>query len=908
MKTRFAAIMLLLLFTTSCQSVKEKGLPSPAAEGENLKIKEWEEYMNLIEEEENTPVNTVVRLTEAYLEAMEVKYKKEMDEYGERLALYNKRSLKKAPEEPVQDYTPIISRFKPLLPKHRYGEGADAIRYLLGYALSEQGERGEAAAVFEDLIRNYPDSRYMSEASFRAGELYFETGRMENAANAYSTVLNNPKSVFYDKALYKLGWAYYKLDAFKKAAGQFISLVDLRRESAQGTGGLAEEGISSIIMSLSSIDTNEAIEYLKSKGDKDYTPLVLLRLGDMLMGETRYDGAMTAYQYLTQAFPENEDIPFVYERMAEIHDRAGDEDAGLERRWEMVVEFNPTTTWYRKNYPSGSENVDSLISKTLISVSKRYHYMGKKEADLKYLERSIEGYRIFSASFPALPALAEVNLLLAEALFDAKRYPDAAREYENAAAFYKEGAERGEIAHSAFLAHEVTFYQSPEKREEPIKSLERLLETYGSDLIASGRFEKVIYRMADMYSQTGAFDKARESLIPLLKDKDVIPAYKRIAELYIMEGNLEGAEEVYRELVEGSNDPAFREALAQLRYSMAEEHLKEGRNKEAAIKFNQSFAAFPGFKTGEVALIKLGHIYLQDKEMDNLEETVRRLVKEYPGSDGAMPLLVEAGQTIEKEEPLKAAGLYEYASAITTNGEDSQRLIFAAAILYHENGSYNQAEELLKKYMRNKWLTPGDEAEALYRLGDIQFKTGRKEEGIKTLESVIGLKGKIDGMIMAKTKLLLARERQKGYLETKLAQPFEETLKKKTKLLNNLLEDYSDVARYGAPELLPEAYFQIGVVLENFRDSLLEAERPKGLTDEEMKEYSFLLEEKAYPYEEQAVNAYEKSLEAGTKQMIENEWVEKSIERLVFLRPALYKKESGDKGKEVPVPDKEIKE
>ncbi|MEK7850520.1 MAG: hypothetical protein AAB275_01435, partial [Deltaproteobacteria bacterium] len=83
---------------------------------------------------------------------------------------------------------------------------------------------------------------------------------------------------------------------------------------------------------------------------------------------------------------------------------------------------------------------------------------------------------------------------------------------------------------------------------------------------------------------------------------------------------------------------------------------------------------------------------------------------------------------------------------------------------------------------------------------------------------------------------------------------------------------------------------------ENFRDSLLEAERPGNLTDEEMKEYTFLLEERAYPYEEQAVNAYEKSLAAGREQMAGNEWMEKSLERLVFLRPALYKKKgAGEK-------------
>ncbi|MDO8445763.1 MAG: tetratricopeptide repeat protein [Deltaproteobacteria bacterium] len=910
MKTGFIIMVIFMAFISSCQTVEKKGISSTAEgrkeyEVEDLKLKEWAEYMDLTVEGDIS-IDTILRLTEGYLEAKDIQFKKEMEEYEKTLALYNSGKIKAVPGEPAKDYSSLINHFKTLLPRHRYGKGADAIRYILGFSLYEQGKRDEAVKVFEDLVRNYPNSDYIPEVSFRLGEFYFETGQMGDAVNAYGRIQKNPKSVFYDKALYKLGWAYYKLDEFKKAADMFISILDLRWEGDPRIEGLTEEAVSSLVMSLSHIkDTNEGIEYLSSKGNREYTPLIILKLGDQLADETRYAAALSVYKYLVKLVPDNPDIPLIYEKMAEIHEQTGDEDASLETRWVMVHECNPTTPWYKRNLPSGSEKVDSLVSKSMMAVSKRYHYKGKKGADLKHLEKAIEGYRMFLASFPRSPDLMEGELLLAEALFDMKSYGEAAQEYENAARLCNECPERGEIAHSAFLTYEVIFYQSKENREEILRSAEMVLETYRSDLLKSARLEKVRYSISEMYSQTGAFDKARESLMPLVKDKDNIPAYKRVAELYLLEGNLDGAEEVYQKLVERSKDPFFRETLAQLRYRIAEERLKGGKDNDAIVKFNESFVTYPGSRVGEAALSKLGYIYLQRKETDNLEELVKRLSKEYPGSEMGTSLLIEGGQRIEKEYPLKAARLYEYASSITLNKDDAVKLLFAAAILNQENGDYNKAEELLNNYLKNKGIPVRDEGEALYRLGSMKIESGRKREGIETIEHLMELKGKVDNNLIAKGRLIITKEKQDAYLEAKLTQPFEKTLKKKTKLLNDLLEEYSGVGKSGAPELLPEVYFQMGHILENFRDSLLDAEKPKDLTEEELKEYNFLLEEKAYPYEEQAVKAYEQGLEIGREQMIKNNWVEKSLDRLIYLRPALYKRVPEDEGMKQEAPLKE---
>lgn len=901
-------IVISIFFMASCQTMEKTVPPEPPlssvgvkTENEEIKkedsrIKEWEEYMALVGEGDIS-IDTILRLTEAYLEAKDIQFKKDMEEYEIRMELYNKGRIKAEPKEPERDFTSLVKHFNSLISHYRFGRGADSVRYILGYALSENGKRDEAVKVFEELVSAYQDSVYIPEVGFRLGEFYFETNQTVHAVSAYSRILKYPKSIFYDKALYKLGWTYYKQDDFRRAADQFISILDERWTSGSELEGLVDESLSSIVMSLNHMkDTDDALRYIKSKGPREYMQQVLLRLGDRLSEETRYEAAITVFERLKELAPDRPDIPFILEKIGYMYEQTGEEDKALEARWMMVRDYNPNSLWYKKNIASGSDNVDALISNTLRVISERYHYKGKKGGDLKFLERAIEGYRIFLTAFPhSLDNIMGIHLLLAEALFDAKKYMESANEYLAAAELCEKGQERGEIAHSAFLAYEMIFYQSSINRDEVIGYAQKVLDTYRLDLSKSDRLEKVLSSMADMYKQSGSYDKARITLMSLVDSKDVFSVSKRIAELYLLEGNIAAAEESYIKLAESSKDPSLIDMAADLQYRMANEYIRDGKEDDAIVKLNQSFATCSGSKLGETVLTKLGYIYLQRKDFDRLEEVAKRITKAYPGSDKGISLIVEAGRRIEKESPLIAARLFEYASSTILNEEDALKLLFAAAILNQKGGDDRKALELFRRFLGHKGLRARDEGEARYWSGIIELKTGRRLEGIEMLKSVLRFKGKTDDLIIAKTMFFFAKESQNLYLDTKIVQPFEKTLKKKSRLLNSLLADYSEIAKFGDTELLTEIYFQMGVVLENFRDSILEAEKPKDLTEDDIKEYNFLLEEKAYPYEEQAVKAYEKSLEAGRKQTTQGEWVQKSLERLIYLRPVKYKKEPEDK-------------
>lgn len=887
-KTILSIIILILL--TSCATLERQGLEkpplSPEEEAALKRVGEWEGYMNLIGEGD-VSLSTVLRLTDEYFQAKDVLFKGEMDGYERRLSEYAAGRLKEEPKRPSQDHKKLIAHFSALSEKYRYDDWADAVRYALGIALYEQGEMNEAVKVFEDILRNYPESDYSTEVSFRLGEFYFETGQYGEALEKYRRILDKPRSAFYEKALYKMGWIHIKLDAFEQAVDMFMAVVDRRWDGKPTEGGQTEEPISCIVLSLDNFkNTGKAIAYLESKGVRGYAPFVLSRLGERLTEETRFAEAALVYRYFTDRFPDDPLCPFVYEKLAALIDRGGAEEESLKTRWAIAHMYNPLTAWYKKNYPNGSEKLDGLLSTTLVSVSRKHHSLGKSGADPSGLDRAVEGYRLYLASYPNGPDAKEMNLLLADALFDSKRYADAAVEYEQAAKLYRQGPEFQDMVYDAFLSYEMVFQN--EKTAETARAADRLLEVYRDAVLKNPKLAGAQMRLSSMYAETGDYKTARAVLAPLMDGKGYAEAARMTAELHIKERDFKSAEDVYSSMAGRTKAPESIERLAQVRYMLAEASLKDGKLKEAAAGFDSAFSTRPGSPTGEASLIKLGYINMRLRDYGGLDSTIDLLSKTYPASALANSFTVEAGRWIEVVNPLAAAAYFEKAS-VNTASTDARTLVNAAAALYEKNGEYGRAEDALKRYLSSGRHNGGDEPSIRLMIAGAQMKAGRKE-AVAALAGLVSQRGRIDDGVVARANLMLINSRAGEYLDLRLTQPFEETFDKKTRYLDNFLKEYSEAAKFKIPEILPEIYLRMGALFENFRDSIVRSERPGGLTKEQMDEYGFLLEEKAYPYDEQAVKVYERCADAARRHSLRDEWSERCFARLADIRPALYKR------------------
>ena len=125
------------------------------------------------------------------------------------------------------------------------------------------------------------------------------------------------------------------------------------------------------------------------------------------------------------------------------------------------------------------------------------------------------------------------------------------------------------------------------------------------------------------------------------------------------------------------------------------------------------------------------------------------------------------------------------------------------------------------------------------------------------------------------------------FAEVKLVQPFEESLAEKQERMDLSLEAFGSLVDYEIADVTAAATFYIAEIYLEFSNALLSSERPAGLSSAELMDYELVIEEEAYPFEEQAIGVHEKNFEmlAGG---IHNPWVQQSLDKLVVLMPGRY--------------------
>ncbi|MDX1563015.1 MAG: hypothetical protein R3305_08810, partial [Gammaproteobacteria bacterium] len=102
-------------------------------------------------------------------------------------------------------------------------------------------------------------------------------------------------------------------------------------------------------------------------------------------------------------------------------------------------------------------------------------------------------------------------------------------------------------------------------------------------------------------------------------------------------------------------------------------------------------------------------------------------------------------------------------------------------------------------------------------------------------------------------------------------------------------------AEYGVAEVTTAATFRLAELYQNLSRDLYDSERPAELTQLELAQYDILLEEQAFPFEEEAIQLHELNA-ARTVDGIYDEWVESSFAALAELMPGRYAKyEKGER-------------
>lgn len=235
-------------------------------------------------------------------------------------------------------------------------------------------------------------------------------------------------------------------------------------------------------------------------------------------------------------------------------------------------------------------------------------------------------------------------------------------------------------------------------------------------------------------------------------------------------------------------------------------------------------------------------------------------------------------------------------SELAQSPEEQRENLSIAAGLYDRSGDTDRAIDAWRRYA-NRYPEPVPAyLEAAHRLAELYQARGdipRRDYWLeKQMVRVERLGDDADDRmryLAASAAATLAREALARYQGIRLTLPLDRSMVAKTEALEAAVTAYQRMAAFGVAELASEAGYQIADIYARLARDLMDSERPPGLNELELEQYELLLEEQAYPFEDNAIDIHEQNIRKA-QQGIYDEWVRRSYEALRRLLPGRYDK------------------
>ena len=245
----------------------------------------------------------------------------------------------------------------------------------------------------------------------------------------------------------------------------------------------------------------------------------------------------------------------------------------------------------------------------------------------------------------------------------------------------------------------------------------------------------------------------------------------------------------------------------------------------------------------------------------------------------------------------QAAVEFERIAMNPAESKDIQREAnLQAAELYAKAGNTPKAVGMLERFVVAYPTPVSDSIEARQKLAEIAGTAGNVEKQRTWQREIVNADrtagaGRTDRTqyLAAKSQLALASPARDEYRSIALVLPLKTSLAKKRKAMEAALGGYKAAADYRVAEVTTVATYEIAEIYRQLGKDIMKSERPKKLEAEQLDEYNSLLEEQAFPFEEQAISTHE----INTKRVRDNvydEGVKKSYAALAELKPGRYGK------------------
>ncbi len=820
--------------------------------------------------------------------------------------------------EAIKLYTSLLKSY-PDYPRN------DQVLYQLARAYETTGQPEKALATLDDILRKYPKSPQMDEVQFRRGELLFSAKQYRPAQDAYAYVVSKgDKSTFLTQSLYKHGWSLFKqglnddsLPSFagvldrtmlSKTTHKLVPLEKLPRANRE----LADDTLRVMAVTFSYDDDSVgAIEKFVSRHNNPaYTPIIYSRLGDLYVEKERFQDAAAVYRAFSTREPNSEFAPGLSQQAIEAYRKGGFTDLVLEGKREYVALYNYGTTFWEGRNKADYPNIAKELKLNLKDVATYFHAEAQKTKKTDQYLEAARWYRTYLESFPDDPESFGTNYLLSEALYSANDFQGAATEFEKTAYNYPRNPRSAEAAYAALGSF--TKYEEklpPAEKAEAHKTAIDAGVKFGTSFPEHPDSAGVLTRAAEDIFATKDLQRSIEvANLVLAHQPPADQAKRRIAYTIVGQSNFdlmnfpeaEKGFEAARDLLPPNDKmrPDLTERIASSVYRQAEAKQKTGDAAGAVEDFLRIAQVAGTSKIASQAEYDAGAQLVNLKEWPRAIQVLEHYRSGNPKSeftaDVTKKLAVAYGETGQAGQ---AAVEFERIAMNPAETKDVQREAnLQAADLYAKSGNTPKAVGMLERFVVTYPSPVADSIEARQKLADIAGTAGQVDKQRYWQREIINADrtagaGRTDRTqyLAAKSQLALAAPARDQYRDIALVLPLKASLAKKKKAMEAALGGYKAATDYRVAEVTTLATYEIAEIYRKLGQDILKSERPKKLPADQLEEYNSLLEEQAFPFEEQAIKTHEINT-ARTRDGVYDDGVKKSFGALAELKPGRYGK------------------
>jgi hypothetical protein len=222
--------------------------------------------------------------------------------------------------------------------------------------------------------------------------------------------------------------------------------------------------------------------------------------------------------------------------------------------------------------------------------------------------------------------------------------------------------------------------------------------------------------------------------------------------------------------------------------------------------------------------------------------------------------------------------------------------LYRAAELYLEIGQLDRAVTYFTSYA-DTYAEPMDlRLEAMDQLDRLFQQLNQGEDRRYWLAQKIELQRDMGSQatpratyLAAQAQYVLADDERLKFESIALTHPLPKSLKTKQKSLQSTVRAYEALASYQVAEFATAATYHIADLYASLSAAIMASDRPADLSELELEQYEILLEEQAFPFEEQAISLHEINMRRSWEG-IYDDWVQKSFAELSKLMPARFDK------------------